>query len=91
MPSLALDTAVGRLGGRRRLRFLCSRRGDCPRGRADAKLLLLLVPQVGEPSALGAAVVLRLVWVVAELAISAILYFALEGNADAVDRHPRSE
>jgi len=39
-------------------------------------LLELLAPQVGEPTALVAAVLLRLVWLVSELAVSGILYFA---------------
>ena len=40
----------------------------------EAVLLSLLAPQVGNAVALASAVLLRLVWLVAELAISAILY-----------------
>ncbi|MCS7303674.1 MAG: flippase-like domain-containing protein [Thermoguttaceae bacterium] len=40
----------------------------------EAVLLSLLAPQVGKAAALASAVLLRLVWLVAELAISAILY-----------------
>jgi len=40
----------------------------------EAVLLSLLAPQVGNAAALASAVLLRLVWLVAELGISAILY-----------------
>lgn len=40
----------------------------------EAVLLSLLAPQVGKAAALASAVLLRLVWLVAELAVSAILY-----------------
>ncbi len=40
----------------------------------EAVLLSLLAPQVGKAAALASAVLLRLIWLVAELGISAILY-----------------
>ncbi len=88
--SLAADTAVVALAVVAGFVSLIPG-GAIVREAALAQLLVLLVPQVGELSALGAAVLLRLVWVVAESAISAILYFPWRETRDAVDCHPRAE
>jgi hypothetical protein len=87
LPSLALDSAIVALA------TVAGFVSFLPGGAIvrEAVLAQLLVPQVGEASALGAAVVLRLVWVVAESAISGILYFVWRETPDAVDCHPRSE
>jgi hypothetical protein len=90
LPSLVRDTAVVALAVVAGfVSFIPG--GAIVREGAIAKLLVLLAPQVGEPPALVAAVVFRLVSVMAELAISAILYLGWRETGDVVDCHPRSE
>jgi len=57
-----------------------------PGGAFVRELILaeLMVPRFGDATALVSAVLLRLVWLVAELLISGILYYAF-------NRHPGTE
>ncbi|MCX7425229.1 MAG: lysylphosphatidylglycerol synthase domain-containing protein [Planctomycetia bacterium] len=55
-------------------------------GVRDLILVKLVAPQFGDVAAAVSAVFLRLVWLVAELAISAILYFVRPGRADILQR-----
>lgn len=55
----------------------------------EAVLMQLLVPQYGEAVALVAALLLRMVWLVSELAISSILY--LSGDVGPRNDRARSE
>ena len=89
VPSLAPDTAVVALATVAGFAAFVFPAGMIVREGVLAQLLVLLAPQVGEAPALGAAVVFRLVSVVAESAISAILYFPWRKPRDAVDCHPR--
>ena len=90
LPALLPDTAVVALAVVAGF-VSCFPGGVIFREGALVWLLRLLAPQVGEAPALGAAVVWRLVSVVAESAISAVLYFPWRKTGDVVDCHPRSE
>ncbi len=49
----------------------------------------LMVPQIGEVAALAGAILLRLVWLLTELAISVILYFGLPSPVQDADSSAR--
>ncbi|MBI2826586.1 MAG: flippase-like domain-containing protein [Planctomycetia bacterium] len=54
----------------------------------DAVMLELLAPEVGTGKALVCALVVRLVWLVSEAAISTILYFSVRPTSSGVDATP---